>query len=476
MSSQNSHVHRRSSRRRGGLPSMQVYLSTIRSCSTFVLGPKHKSIDSFSLDVVAAQYPETRLFSSSFNPNDLETPEERKERMLLVRKIQDSFYLGESESLVVPSCDDITVLENVPLWRVQWTELPGYQNILNCHVPHYTHIFRRILSGEQPWLFGHVFLPEGSANLSNPDFGLPNKLQSSATSDATLVGTLMRISDYEELEDGRLVLIVQALDRFQILFATQHVPYAIATIQLEPDQELVERLSDGFNDSDAARKAAVQQASLWKDWEFRPTRFERADFGNAVGGVSPLVNYDADFDWQTNFESVDRQDGISYLQLPQEAMNGGTSNIFSLHVLQLEHKVWVELDRMLRLLTLINPGLQIPVPSQMLGLLPSPSEVGLEWPLGFLLEEYVEKLISVKAEIGTVTKSPLVLVSSIPNYPWLRRAQRLSYVVWILLESIGDSPGKQEILEETSIARRLQLAIQKLEGLNESLQGVLSQN
>jgi Lon protease-like protein len=444
-------------------------------CIAFLLeSVRRKSM--YSHRVVGANNlcSKTRIFSSSFNPNDLETPAEREERMRLVRKIQDSFYRGESEGLVVPSNDDTTVLENVPLWRVQWTELPGYQNVLNCHVPHYTHMFRRILSGEKPWIFGHVYLPGGSANLSNPDFELPDNVKASAESDATLIGTLMRISDYEQLEDGRLVLIVQALDRFRILFATQHVPYAIATIQLEPDHELMECLSDGSYESDA-RKAAVQQANLLRDWEFRPTRFERTSPGSAVRGVSPLVNYDADFAWPTNSESSARHEGIVLAPLRQEALIDGTASILSMHLLQLEHKVWVGLDRMLRLLTQINPSLIIPVPSQMLGLLPLPSEAGREWPLGFRLEEYVEELISNNAVIGTATKSPLVRVSSLSQYPWLRRVQRLSYVVWVLFESMGDSPSKQVLLEETSLARRLELAIQKLDGVNESLQGVLSQ-
>ena len=80
----------------------------------------------------------------SINPNDLETPEERERRMEMVRQIQKSFYGDEAvteegqRKLAVKSDKSSTVLQNVPLWRVQWVELPGYQNILNCHVAHYT--------------------------------------------------------------------------------------------------------------------------------------------------------------------------------------------------------------------------------------------------------------------------------------------------------------------------------------------------
>lgn len=81
----------------------------------------------------------------SINPNDLETPEERKRRMEMVRQVQKSFYgqvnVRGERHMSVKSEKTSTVLKNVPLWRVQWTELPGYQNILNCHVAHYTRKF-----------------------------------------------------------------------------------------------------------------------------------------------------------------------------------------------------------------------------------------------------------------------------------------------------------------------------------------------
>lgn len=424
------------------------------------------------------QHFKTALLSSSISPIDLESPEEREERMRLVRKIQGSFYRGDSEGLVVPCSSDVTILENVPLWRVQWSELPGYQNVLNCHVPHYTHMFRRILSGKKPWLFGHVYLPGGSENLSNSRYSLPDsdKLARSAeASDATLIGTLMQISDFEQLDDGRLSLIVQALDRFQVLYATQHVPYAIATIQLDPDQEFLGDSNNGQNPSEA-RLAAVQQADVWKELEFRPTAFYESKTSTpGMVGVSPLVNYNSDFVLPSNLGYSAAREKKDYLQTPQEAAEDGTSNIVKTYILQLEYKVWVSVDRMLRLLMQINPGLQIPVPSQMLGLLPLSSELGRAWPQGFRLEEYARQLQSNNALVGTSTKSRFVRVTSCRHYPALRRAQRLSYTIWILLDSLGGAPSKQGVLEETSIGRRLELALQKLEGVNDSLQEVLAQ-
>ena len=36
---------------------------------------------------------------------------------------------------------------DVPLWRTQWTELPGYQNVfmLNVHVTQYTNMYQQII-------------------------------------------------------------------------------------------------------------------------------------------------------------------------------------------------------------------------------------------------------------------------------------------------------------------------------------------
>ena len=406
----------------------------------------------------------------SINPNDFETPQEREERMKLVQQIQKSFYSQDDEDLVVAvsNDDDPTILENVPLWRVQWTELPGYQNILNCHVPHYTHMFHRILSNKsRPWLFGHVFLPGGSENLNNPIYRLPLKdggggggddddndlNKNDSPSQATLIGTLMQVSDYQQLPDGRLALIVQALERFQILHATQSVPYAIATIQLKPDLEAKTTTTTAASEASTLEQQAARENEEWRNWEFRRTSWEEVSSEAASGrrGVSPLVNYDGSY-----FPNE------LLLSLPYEG-----STLDDRVIASLEHEVWVALDRMISLLARINPGLRIPVPSQLLGLLP----VNESWPKGFQLEQHAAQLQKNNARIGTSTKSPFVRISENVSYPVRRRAARLSYVIWIILDSIAlpGSPSRQELLEETSIAKRLKMAHTQLEAVTNSL-------
>lgn len=45
------------------------------------------------------------------------------------------------------------------------TQLRLSQEVLHVHVPHYTYMFKAIMDSPQPWRFGHVHLPGGSANL-----------------------------------------------------------------------------------------------------------------------------------------------------------------------------------------------------------------------------------------------------------------------------------------------------------------------
>ena len=90
-------------------------------------------------------------------------------------------------------------LRDVPLWRVQWTELPGFQNVLNVWQPHYTHMFMSVVNGPRPWYFGHVHLPGGTESLNKTEYRLEKGTR------APLTGVLMQVGDYKQLDDGRLV-------------------------------------------------------------------------------------------------------------------------------------------------------------------------------------------------------------------------------------------------------------------------------
>ena len=64
------------------------------------------------------------------------------------------------EALSYPG--DAFVLNDLPLWRVQWVALPGWNQQLHVHVPHYVDMLNNIGEGG---LFGHLLLPGGSENL-----------------------------------------------------------------------------------------------------------------------------------------------------------------------------------------------------------------------------------------------------------------------------------------------------------------------
>lgn len=154
-------------------------------------------------------------------------------------------------------------------------------------------------------------------------------------------------------------------------------------------------------------------------------------------------------------------------------------------VLELEKEAWIALDFMLQLLMAVmekaNPnvpgGAQVPIPTQLLGLLPTDAD----WPEGFKLDAHADKLSKEKSLVGTMNKSPFVSVDRVaggPSYPPLRRAQRFSFAIWTLLESImiGYDPAeqtRQSVLELKSVRERLEAAKRGLDAINVQLRKTL---
>jgi hypothetical protein len=420
---------------------------------SFVIPATTTSSSSFT---TSSRSSTTSFFTTLYlNRDDLkdETRQERVDRMKLVRQIQQAFYQDdEMDNHLVETHTDDDWLHNVPMFRVQWTELPGFQNMLNIHVPHYTHMFRRIIKGPKPWRFGHLYLPDGSENLNNPTYKLDPGNPRAAT-----IGTLMQISDVIEDEDGRFGMIVQAIDRFEVVEATQHVPYAMATVKLLPEEELTNLNAPPY----------PQELEQWSSWEVRPTLWTDLDDDGFLN-ISPLVNYDS-----ANFP-----DELSSTTSTSTSTTTAGSTTANSLIMELEYKVWVALDDMLRLLGTVS-GWQVPVPSQLLGLLPTTLPPGIsKWPDDFRLEAIAEQLQTKNGDIGTYTKSPFVRVSQCSTYPSIRRARRLSFVVWVLLDSMlgclttmegMTAPTKQDLLELPSIAERLSAAYQQLDSINTSL-------
>jgi len=415
------------------------------------------------------------LFQSSPSPSssdpdpepepdpDNESPEERAARMELVRHLQKSFY--QNEDVILPPSRGSTIIKDLPLWRVQWTELPGFQNVLNVHVAHYTNMFQKILySDSDPKYFGHIYLPGGSDNLDNPEYRMEVG-GSNSSSKAALVGVLMQIADYKQLEDGRFVMIVQALERFRVVEVQRHhSPYAIATVEILPDTEVMEAFETEYYKCNMSEihGMAVEEAFKSHPYEVRVITMDEStsmENGDSLS-VSELSNYDANYKLQeTNDNGNDSSTAaVAMYDIDMDDI-----------VFDVEQKVWIRLDEMIRLLQkLVDPNNDqgVQVPTQILGLLPlEPNE---PWPEEFTLEKYATKLEIEKILVGTFSKSPFVRVDNMQGYSPLRRAQRLSYVIWILTDTVmalidDDSLTRQDILEMESTEERLEAALQKLD-------------
>lgn len=425
------------------------------------------------------------------SPNAFESKEDHLRRMEMVRLIEKSFY-GQSNSegtdigptlrtTTTPNPDCNIILDNVPLMSARWSELPGYQSVLKAYdVP----MYKTVMSGPKPWYFGHVFSRD------------ENRLSQT--------GVLMQISDYVEREDGKLTLVVQALERFQIMEFQQQQPYTTARIKLSPDAELAlhhyeaaqkmtQELSNDFLDDrdawGAACAAALETGRQLQEYEFSPVEVSSP----SMEEVSPLANYNMDIDvdavFPSDYKLAQKCQKKVTKAMKKQLCSGhpvdvpeDIDELDDEEVIHMEHDVWLSVDRLVKLLHQLDPnpeGAKVaPVPMQMLGLLPRGScHTGyIRWPNDFQLDMYANRL----EDNARHSKSPFVRYDYAENalrtYPVLRRAQRLSFAVWAMIENLGlmdddidglsCPPTKQEILEISSIAQRLEAAKDRIDEIN----------
>ena len=267
--------------------------------------------------------------SSAINAND---DDEEQQRMKLVRQLQKTFYASpdtvtttaspdnEDEGAAVSSstappspttthweCATGRLL-NLPLWRVGWTEVPGRSNCLNVHEGHYTNMFEKILRSAEHntnhtntnddetgyGYFGHLYLPGGTKAARSKDEKNQKRLDlkswqdesqdrerfdAGSTDRSAVLGCVMRITDYRRFDDGRLLLLVQALDRFVVDTVIDAFPHGLAHVQIVPDLEDTDPYLSSSSTSTVdenfgrlARGKAVQQAlDCYYNYECDPT-------------------------------------------------------------------------------------------------------------------------------------------------------------------------------------------------------------
>jgi hypothetical protein len=543
---------------------MMAAFLPLPSSNAFVLEQRNQNVNHrrVSLLLKSRTQQSTRLFyeaeSNNGGSKKGDDEEEEARRMATVRALQMSFYkpaaAGKSgdvetknsssiqkDSLGSTSLDLSTgELRNLPLWRAPWQEVPGRSNVLNVHDPIYTSMFESILYQSQnalptsdiPRYFGHLYLEGGSRNLSpkvtDEKYQLKTwsrGVRSLDTSDdvkqtidyqkqpgkdphesSAVLGCLMQIQDYRRMSDGRLLLLVHALERFVVSKVVQDLPHSIANVQLLPDIEEL-RLNSTTSHSTAledvvelpesivgpARANAIREATQhFHSYEYDSSHELQLPNGPKVGVRH--VSYDSMAKvlpycpYSTTFEAYSQNaatlDSSEKLETPGDEGSCLESKLWSHGIFQippsdpeyvdqlyrvetsdctaptdlstdeLEQKVWLALNQ-------YWITTQKPISLILLSLLPSKPIAA--WPEDFVLHKIVET-IGRQQEVGRSeqdTKENTIDITDIdssirlgsikdfnplhPDYPAYRRQRRLSFSAAYLLET-GDEPEKAQRL------------------------------
>jgi len=474
----------------------------------------------------ASNNTEHHQSSSGRSPNMMD-------RMQVIRSLQASFYKSPSDSDRTPLLDLASgKFYNLPLWRVPWSEVPGRTNILNVHEGMYTNMFETVLHTPPPWYVGHLYLPkkeEARDNNNDDDDGRRSIRSSSASTartnadkkksqelcswdakaspenpnrnheeESAVVGTILRIADYRRMADGRLLLLVQAMERFVVDEVQQEVPYSVAHVQIIPDTEEIEesdwRQHRTEGDVAAARALAVQESfERWHRYEHENTVLPLpmdSDLepgqvaGSALAKVLPYSPFssvvqvpklrsEALKDPTTIDNSIFKQNKVftekrssklnaddSQCTLEERLVQGNIlqdpwldPELMKLSMDELEHKLWLALNDFLK-------ETRTPVSPILLGLLP----LKHKWPRNFLLERIADTI-----EKQTKLDHKYVRVSA--EYPALRRQKRLSYSAAALLEDLETvTPWRHQLLAIPSTKDRLVFVLQRFMAENGAFQ------
>ncbi|KAL1529908.1 hypothetical protein AB1Y20_000836 [Prymnesium parvum] len=383
------------------------------------------------------------------------------------------------------------LLPDLPLCRYSWCLLPHHQVAMSVWQPQYTLMFATLLAQPAPQYYLHVLLPGGADSLGQPGYELE------PGSKAALTGTLVRVAYARRNPDSTLTLVVQGLARGVVLRPTQLLPYSRADVQVLPDREALLAAARGYVRRAAAGQSAVRQAlaAAWGEAEALFAYEATALSFDAGGRLAPLnqLNASAAATLAHVAESVGRAvarapagaedsvyEGSRVLVDVRRVLEHGAGADDEAALAALEVEVWLAIDALLQSLRVAAQAeLPVPIPSQILGLLPPPPEGG--WPASFRLasvaaklsEEYATGASDGDGEGGSARR--LSYVPADPRYPMRKRAERLSWVVWALIgdqkvgvNSFAGSPY-QVLLEADGTAERFQLALAKMNELKEAL-------
>jgi len=461
------------------------------------------------------------------NDESNKSDESEAKRMALVRSLQEAFYApsySSSASTCSSASDDANAnsdsvahvqldldrlslgIQNLPIWHVSWTELPGRSNVLSVHDPSYTHMFEGLLrkcneeqaDGDNNVYFGHLYKPPWSLDggltswrdavksdsyscttttrcrtpdendvsdaderfrFDNEDEDADNddlEISSSSNDERRVViGTLMRVVDYRRLKDGKLLLLVQGLERFVVENVRQLRPFCVADVQILPDLEELTAANEFGNSFAQARVRAVQESFRWHDFEYDPhvklplrSHAEEITISDVYGpdlvAVMPHIPMASDvkpppemiYDAEENFskgddgslagkdnediESILIKNGILSHAMPHPEMKRNSSG---LSCDELERVLWSRL---------------------------------LEYS---------------KVSKKTIPPAIMSIKESCSEYPPYRRQKRLSYAAPAMIETLTGREFRQTLLETVNAEGRLRATIDHLEIIISDLMG-----
>ena len=426
--------------------------------------------------------------------------------MKSVRSIQDAFYSSFDSSddrNGRPFLEIYTgVMHNLPILVSPSTELPGRQSVRFIDNPLDINMLesslRRCLKessieGNSTCRYsyiGQLYRDPNKTEIDNP-LSRPKieswkditPLDNAGDGDKdTCIGTLLRIIDFRRVTDGRMVLLVQGLERFAISKVHQKLPYISVDAQILPDEE---ELTDY-----PSIPSAVAAAFAWHSFEYK-NNVALIDDGSAgeemsidkisVERLAQLIPFASFNSGMTELASL-------HESIAQPRSNAGTENsphhllsmqdFTSRNVLSnvptftdlvgkddepnaasIEYDLWLCIDEYVRLRSLqelISPNL--------VTLLPKYTDL----PDDFCLNEIASNLQKVE------TKRPNVRVGQSLHYPNGRRLRRLSYCASSLLG--GSTPTdllnkgvRQTLLEVPSTRGRLWAVLERFVEYNSQL-------
>ena len=284
---------------------------------------------------------------------------------------------------------------------------------------------------EADMYFGHVYKPTDFDNIDSLRSWNEVDRNEKKKGEVIAVGTLMRIVDFRRRVDGKLLILVQGIDRFVFTSINQDTPYGIANVQIVPDFDEQVTKSDDLESFD------------WYDYEFDnsirlplPTGREitisdihgpslamlmplspigeTTEANKNIHSYSSLKKFERKEENQLRslLDSIRSRDIFEYPSLPLEETSYD----------DLEYRLWLKIDEYLRI---TNRS----VPKEILPFLPN-----ISFPSSFQLKNS-----------RSLDK----------DYPSHRRWKRLSYFAPSLIETEQRSKFRQQLLEISTTKERL---------------------